>query len=124
MTKITVLAFILFLNCSSLYGWTYNVPLTKILQGECNLVAPRVCKQITNETDPDYTCGFIFRDVCTGYYHHSRTKRRQKRSDSGSYVSTLYIRLVYFLQVCCYFIISWRARFCVATLPLLKFLLI
>ena len=86
--KITVFTFIFILNVPSLYGWAYNVTLTKILQGECNLVAPRVCKKITNETEPDYTCGFIFRDVCTGYYHHSRTKRRQKRSDSGQYVSS------------------------------------
>ncbi|XP_022327044.2 uncharacterized protein LOC111126591 isoform X2 [Crassostrea virginica] len=58
-------------------GWHLRVSLNDIFKGNCRTVSPRVCRKSLQAFDPDYSCGFILRSVCSGTNKIERVRTRR-----------------------------------------------
>lgn len=58
-------------------AWHLRVSLNDIFKGHCRTVSPRVCRKSVRNFDPDYSCGFILRNVCSGKNKIERVRVRR-----------------------------------------------
>ena len=58
-------------------AWHLRVSLNDIFKGNCRTVSPRVCRKSLQAFDPDYSCGFILRSVCSGTNKIERVRTRR-----------------------------------------------